>query len=452
MIEKDQVYQLEISSLGHSGEGIGKVDGFTVFVEDAIPGDLIKVKITTLKKNYGIGKLLEIINPSKDRVSPKCPVADTCGGCQIMYMDYGAQLETKRVMVEETLKRIGKIDVPVKPTLGMENPYEYRNKAQFPVGVMDGKAILGFYKKGSHDIVDTEYCHIQSPINEEIVKVIKKYIEDFGVEVYDEKNNTGLIRHVVTKVGFTTGEVMVVIVTNGKKLPNKEELIKNLKENVVGLKSVVQNINKKNTNVIFGETTFTLYGEDKIVDYIGDLKFNISAKSFYQVNPAQTKVLYDKALEYANLTGEERVFDIYCGIGTISLFLAKKAREVHGIEVVESAIEDAKENATINNLVNTNFHVGRAEIVVPKLYEDGIRADVVVVDPPRKGCEESVLETIVNMEPKRVVYVSCNPATLARDLAYLDDRGYKTVEVQPVDMFPHSSHVETVVELQRQKS
>lgn len=447
MIEKDQVYQLEISSLGHSGEGIGKVEGFTVFVEDAIPGDLIKVKITTLKKNYGIGKLLEIINPSKDRVSPKCPVADTCGGCQIMYMDYGAQLETKRVMVEETLKRIGKIDVPVNPTLGMENPYEYRNKAQFPVGVMDGKAILGFYKKGSHDIVDTEYCHIQSPINEEIVKVIKKYIEDFGVEVYDEKNNTGLIRHVVTKVGFTTGEVMVVIVTNGKKLPNKEELIKNLKENVVGLKSVVQNINKKNTNVIFGETTFTLYGEDKIVDYIGDLKFNISAKSFYQVNPAQTKVLYDKALEYANLTGEERVFDIYCGIGTISLFLAKKAREVHGIEVVESAIEDAKENATINNLVNTNFHVGRAEIVVPKLYEDGIRADVVVVDPPRKGCEESVLETIVNMEPKRVVYVSCNPATLARDLAYLDDRGYKTVKVQPVDMFPHSSHVESVSQI-----
>ncbi len=444
MIEKDQVYQLEISSLGHSGEGIGKVDGFTVFVEDAIPGDLINVKITTLKKNYGIGKILEIINPSKDRVEPKCPVANTCGGCQIMYMDYGAQLETKRVMVEETLKRIGKINVPVQPTLGMENPYEYRNKAQFPVGVMDGKAILGFYKKGSHDIVDTEYCHIQSPINEEIVKVMKKYIDDFGVEVYDEKNNMGLIRHIVTKVGFTTGEVMVVIVTNGKKLPNKEELIKSLQENVVGLKSVVQNINKKNTNVIFGETTFTLYGEDKIVDYIGDLKFNISAKSFYQVNPAQTKVLYDKALEFANLTGEERVFDIYCGIGTISLFLAKKAREVHGIEVVEAAIEDAKENATINNLVNTNFHVGRAEIVVPKLYEDGIRADVVVVDPPRKGCEESVLETIVNMAPKRVVYVSCNPATLARDLAYLDEKGYKTIEVQPVDMFPHSSHVEVV--------
>lgn len=449
MIEKDQMYEMEISSLGHSGEGIGKVDGFTVFVEDAIPGDVVKVKITTLKKSYGIGKLVEIINPSKDRISPKCAVADTCGGCQIMYMDYNAQLETKRVMVEETLKRIGKIDSIVHPTLGMENPYEYRNKAQFPVGVMDGKTILGFYKKGSHDIVDTEYCHIQAPVNEEIVKVMKKFISESGVEVYNEKTKKGLIRHVVTKVGFATGEVMVVIVTNGQKFPKKESLVEMLKKNIVGLKSVVQNVNKKDTNVIFGETTFTLYGEDKIVDYIGDLKFNISARSFYQVNPSQTKVLYDKALEYANLTGEERVFDIYCGIGTISLFLAKKAREVHGIEVSEAAINDAKENSLINEFVNTNFHVGRAEVVVPKLYEDGIRADVVVVDPPRKGCEESVLETIVNMTPKRVVYVSCNPATLARDLAYLDEKGYKTVEVQPVDMFPHSSHVECVVLIEK---
>lgn len=450
MIEKDQTYELEITSLGHSGEGIGKVEGFTVFVEDAIPGDVIKVKITTLKKTYGTGRMLEIIKPSKDRTEPKCSLAGTCGGCQIMYMDYAAQLETKKVMVEETLRRIGKIDAMVHPTLGMDNPYEYRNKAQFPVGVIDGKAILGFYKKGSHEIVDTEYCHIQASINKDIVKVMKKYIDDFGVEVYDEVKKTGLIRNVVTKVGFTTGEVMVVIVTNGRRLPNKEQLIKMLQDNIKGLKSVVQNINKKNTNVIFGDTTFTIHGEDKIVDYIGDLKFNISAQSFYQVNPAQTKVLYEKVLEYANLTGEERVFDIYCGIGTISLFLAQKAREVQGIEVVEAAVEDAKENASINGLTNTNFHVGRAEIVVPKLYEDGIRADVVVVDPPRKGCEQSVLDTIVNMEPKRIVYVSCNPATLARDLAYLGKNGYKTVEVQPVDMFPHSSHVECVVKLEKQ--
>lgn len=445
MLDKSKIYEMEISGLGHSGEGIGKIDGFTVFVENAIPGDVIRTKITVLKKNYGVGELLEILKPSANRVTPKCGIAGICGGCQIMHMDYEQQLRTKRNTVVEALKRIGKIDAVVHPTLGMDNPYEYRNKAQFPVGILDGKSILGFYKKGSHEIVDTEYCHIQAPINTKIVQVIKKYIDDFDVAVYDEKEHSGLIRHVVTKVGFATGEVMVIVVTNGKELPYKDKLIEMLKENVEGLKSVVQNINMKNTNVIFGDTTFTLYGEDQIVDYIGDLKFNISARSFYQVNPAQTKVLYEKALEYADLTGNERVFDIYCGIGTISLFLAKKAKEVHGIEIIDAAIEDARENARINHLTNTKFYVGKAEDVVPKLYKSGLVADVVVVDPPRKGCEESVLETIVNMAPKRVVYVSCNPATLARDLAYLDEKGYKTVEVQPVDMFSHSSHVESII-------
>lgn len=447
MVEKDKVYKLKIDGLGSSGEGVGKVDGFTIFVRGAIPEDIVKVKINILKKNYAVGELVEIIEPSKNRIEPKCPNANVCGGCQIMHMEYSAQLEMKRKTVEDALTRIGKIDVVVNPTLGMDNPYEYRNKAQFPVGIIDGKAIMGFYKIGTHDIVDTEYCHIQDPINEKIVKVIKKYIEDFNVTVYDEKNRTGLIRHIVTKVGFTTGEIMIVLVTNGRDIPYKNELIEMLKENIDGLKSIVQNINTKNTNVIFGENTTTLYGEDKIVDYIGDLKFNISARSFFQVNPMQTKVLYDKALEYAGLTGNEKVFDIYCGIGTISLFLAKKAKEVHGVEVVEAAIEDAKENAAINNIENAKFYVGKAEEVVPRLYKEGKRADVVVVDPPRKGCEESVLETIVNMEPKRVVYVSCNPATLARDLAYLDEKGYKTVKVQPVDMFAHTAHTECVCKL-----
>ncbi|MBM7614186.1 23S rRNA (uracil(1939)-C(5))-methyltransferase RlmD [Alkaliphilus hydrothermalis] len=449
MVEKNKVYEIQIIDLGHSGEGIGKVDGFTVFVEGGLPGDVIKVKTTVVKKNYATGKLLEMITPSNSRVEPTCAIAHKCGGCQIMHMDYQAQLDIKTSRVEETLKRIGKIDAKVLPTLGMDNPYWYRNKAQFPVGMTAGKAILGFYEKGSHNIVDTGYCHIQHPVNEKIVALMKDFIQKYKISVYDEKTKKGLIRHVVTKVGYQTGEVMVVVITNGKELPHQEQLIKLLKDNIEGLESIVQNINTQNTNVIFGRESITIYGRDHIVDYIGDLKFNISARSFFQVNPLQTKVLYEKALEYAQLKGEESVFDIYCGIGTISLFLAQKAKKVYGVEVVEAAIDDAKKNAEINGMTNTEFYVGEAEKVVPELYKQGIKADVVVVDPPRKGCDEAVLDTIVSMAPERIVYVSCNPATLARDLAYLNDRGYKAEEVQPVDMFPHTSHVETVVLMSR---
>ena len=450
MLEKNSIYTIEIEDLGHSGEGVGKIDGFTVFVHGAIPGDYVKIKLTTLKKNYGIGKIIEILRPSQDRVEPRCPLANICGGCQIMHMDYRAQLDIKRKRVEETLERIGKINTTVHPTIGMENPYEYRNKAQFPVGIVDGQAVLGFYKKASHDIVPTDYCHIQAPINTEIIKVIKEYIKKYDISVYNEKNRKGLLRHVVTRVGFKTGELMIVLITNGKELPYKDELIEMLKTNIKGLKSIVHNINDKNTNVIFGRESRTIYGEDKISDYIGGLKFKISDQSFFQVNPIQTEKLYEKTLEYALLTGEENVFDIYCGTGSISLFLAQQAKKVIGVEVVETAIENAKENAKINNIHNTEFYVGKAEEVIPKLYEKGLKADVVVVDPPRKGCEEIVLETIAKMEPKRIVYVSCNPASLARDLAYLEERGYKTLEVQPVDMFGHTAHVECVVLIQRE--
>ncbi|AOY74750.1 23S rRNA (uracil(1939)-C(5))-methyltransferase RlmD [Clostridium formicaceticum] len=452
MLQKNSIYSIEIEDMGHTGEGVGRIEGFTVFVEGGIPGDYLKIKLKTLKKNYGIGRIIQMLKPSEDRISPPCSLANTCGGCQIMHMDYGAQLAIKGKRVKEILERIGKIETTIHPTIGMENPYEYRNKAQFPVGILKGKAILGFYKKSSHDIVATDYCHIQAPINKEVIEVIKNYIETYKISVYDEKSKKGLIRHVVTKVGFATGEVMVVMITNGKELPLKNRLVEMLQKKVKGLKSVVQNINDKNTNVIFGKETLTIYGEDKIVDYIGDLKFHISAQSFFQVNPMQTKVLYEKALDYAGLTGEENVFDIYCGIGTISLFLAKKAKKVIGVEVVEAAIKDAKENARINDINNTEFYVGEAEVVIPELYEKGLKADVVVVDPPRKGCEEKVLETIVKMNPKRVVYVSCNPASLARDLAYLEGKGYKTVEVQPVDMFPHTAHVECVVGICRENT
>lgn len=449
MLILGEQYKITIEDLGHNGEGIGRVDGFTVFVDGGIPGDIVLAKIQTLKKNYAVGKILEIIESSSDRIKPVCSLSSICGGCQIMHMDYQAQLEMKRKRVKENIQRIGKIDTIVHPTIGMDNPYEYRNKAQIPVGIVDGKSILGFYKRGSHDIVGTDNCRIQSAINTDVIQIIKKYIDDNKVSVYNEKTRKGLIRHIVTKVGFTTGEVMVVIITNGNELPFKEELIMALKKKISGLKSVIHNINDKNTNVIFGKETKVIFGEDKIVDYIGDLKFNISAHSFYQVNPVQTKVLYGKALEYANLTGSENVFDIYCGIGTISLFVAKKAKQVWGVEVVQTAINDAKENAVINNINNAEFYVGKAEDIVPKLYKQGIKADVVIVDPPRKGCEQSVLETIVNMNPERVVYVSCNPATLARDLAFLDENGYKVIEVQPVDMFPHTAHVECVAKIFR---
>ncbi|MCC5910211.1 MAG: 23S rRNA (uracil(1939)-C(5))-methyltransferase RlmD [Clostridiaceae bacterium] len=449
MLQKNRKYNITIEDLGHSGEGVGRIDGFTVFVEGGIPGDELEIKITTVKKNYAIGKTIEIITPSKVRVNPMCSLANVCGGCQIMHMDYQAQLDIKRKRVEETLERIGKIKTTVHPTLGMENPYGYRNKAQFPVGTIQGKAIMGFYKKGSHEIVNTDHCHIQSPINKEVVEIMRQYIDQYGISVYDEKIRKGLIRHVVTKTGFTTGEIMVVIITNDKELPHKEQLIETLKERIKGLKSIVHNINDRNTNVIFGKETHTIYGEDKIVDYIGDLKFHISALSFFQVNPMQTKVLYEKALEYTALKGEENVFDIYCGIGTISLFLAQKAKKVIGVEVIDAAINDAKENAFINNVTNAEFYVGKAEEVIPQLYNEGKKGEVVVVDPPRKGCDEKVLETMVNMNPERIVYVSCNPATLARDLGYLEERGYKTVEVQPVDMFPHTAHVECVVLMSR---
>lgn len=449
MLEKNRKYEIAIVDLGHSGEGIGKIDGFTVFVEGGIPGDRLRIQMTTVKKNYGIGQLLEIVEPSPYRIEAPCAIAHRCGGCQIMHMDYQAQLESKRGRVTENLKRIGKIEAKVLPTLGMEKPYEYRNKAQFPVGIMNGKAIMGFYEKGSHDIVDTQYCHIQHPINTAIVEAVKAFIQDYHISIYDEKTGRGLIRHLVTKVGYITGEIMVVMVTNGRVIPHQEKLIEALKGKVKGLKSVVQNINEKNTNVIFGRETVTLHGQDTIEDYIGSLKFKISAQSFFQVNPLQTKVLYDKAMEYAGLEGQETVFDIYCGIGTISLFLAQKAKKVYGVEVVEAAIEDARENARLNQLNNTEFYAGTAEVIIPRLYQKGVRADVVVVDPPRKGCEPVVLDTIANMNPKKIVYVSCNPATLARDVAILEEKGYKTVEVQPVDMFPHTMHVESIILLQK---
>ena len=443
-------FEMTIEDIGSKGEGIGKINDFTVFVEGGLPGDKIEVRIVKVKKTYGYGKLIRIIEASPMRITPACPHAKRCGGCQIQHFDYQAQLDFKRKKVADNIERIGKLTgVVVHPTLGMKEPFYYRNKAQFPVKMKDGKVQIGFYAQRSHDIVDIQKCYIQDPVNDEIIKIVRNYIEKYNVSVYDEERHKGLIRHILTRVGFQTKEVMVCIIINGQDIPHKDKLIAELTK-IPNIKSIVLNHNTQKTNVILGDTITTLWGQDYITDYIGDIKFEISPLSFFQVNPMQTKVLYEKALEYAKLSGDEVVWDAYCGIGTISLFLAQKAKKVYGVEIVEAAIEDARRNAKINNIENVEFFVGKVEEVIPALYEEkGIKADVIVVDPPRKGCDEALLETMAKMQPKRIVYVSCDPGTLARDLKILSEKGYKVEEAQPVDMFAHSVHVECIAGIRR---
>lgn len=449
-IKKNENYEIRIRDIGESGEGIGRIDGFTVFVDKGVPGDLLKVKMIKLKKNYGIGKIVEILEPSEDRVEPPCKYANRCGGCQIQHIDYDAQLRLKKEKVVNVLERIGKLeDVVVKDTIGMDSPFRYRNKAQYPVGIYDGNAITGFYQRRSHRLVDIKDCLLQSDSDERILNIIRDHVDKYKISVYNEETGKGLLRHVLIRTSNATEEIMVVLVLKKKTLPAMDELVNKLIQENPHIASVIVNVNPKKTNVILGQECITIYGNETIMDKIDNLEFNISPLSFFQVNPIQTEVLYKQALDYADLQGDERVMDIYCGIGTISLFLAKKAKEVYGIEIVEPAIKDAIENAKNNNVDNAHFRVGKAEEVLPKLYEEGKEGDIIVVDPPRKGCEEIVLQTMAKMNPKKIVYVSCKPSTLARDLKILDELGYKTVEVQPVDMFPHTGHVECVVKVVR---
>ncbi|WP_173427712.1 23S rRNA (uracil(1939)-C(5))-methyltransferase RlmD [Aneurinibacillus tyrosinisolvens] len=451
-VEKNQTLELTIEDLSHEGNGVGRYEGYTLFVPGALPGEKVSVKATRLTKKYGYARLLDIVETSADRREPPCPIYKRCGGCTLQHFDYEAQLAFKRKLVEDNLRRIGKIEnVIVHPTIGMEDPWRYRNKAQIPIGEEEGGLVGGFYAQRSHEIVNMEKCLIQHEKTDYVIEQVKRIAGKHGVRAYQEETHSGLLRHVVTKIGFATGELMVVLITKEDKIPNQEALIEELVESIPGVKSVVQNVNPKRTNVIFGDVTRVLWGEEYIYDTIGDVKFAISARSFYQVNPVQTERLYGKALEYAALTGEENVIDAYCGIGTISLFLAQKAKQVFGVEIVPDAIEDAKRNAVLNGMENVTFAVGEAERVIPRWYEEGNKADVIVVDPPRKGCDEALLQTILDMKPERVVYVSCNPSTLARDLRVLEDGGYETVEVQPVDMFPHTTHVECVVRLYLKK-
>lgn len=452
-IEKNDEFELDIEDLSHEGNGIGRYEGYTLFVPGALPGEKVRVRATKLKKQYGFARLMEVIRPSEDRIDPVCPVFKRCGGCTLQHTSYEAQLAFKRRLVEENLRRIGKIEgVPVHRTIGMVNPWRYRNKAQVPFGEEEGGLVGGFYAMRTHEIIDVEECLIQHETTDLIVKKVKQIAKKYGITAYREEDHKGLLRHVVTKVGFATDEVMMVLVTNGETIPNQDAFVGELSESIPGVKSIVQNINTKRTNVIFGDKTVVLWGEPTIVDRIGKIKFAISARSFYQVNPVQTERLYSKALEYAQLTGEETVIDAYCGIGTISLFLAQKAKHVYGVEIVPDAIEDARRNAELNGMENVTFEVGEAETVIPRWYEEGHKADVIVVDPPRKGCDEALLRTMIEMKPERIVYVSCNPSTLARDLRVLEDGGYRTVEVQPVDMFPQTTHVECVAWITRNGS
>ena len=449
-VKKNEVYKIEISGMTHEGQGVGRIDNFTIFVDGPIKGEEVEIKIIEVKKSYAVGKLIKILKASPERVEPPCKVYHRCGGCSLQHMSAEAALKFKTDVVTENIRRIGGLkDVVIHDTIGMENPFNYRNKAQYPVGMQKGEMVVGFYAKRSHDIVNSPVCIIQHSDSDKAKLIVKRFLEENKISIYDETTGKGLVRHIMTRIGFNTGELMVVLVLNGSSLPKQDKLVKMLTEEMPQIKSIVLNVNTAKTNVILGSKNIVIYGDDSITDYIGKFKFNISPLSFFQVNPVQTEVLYNKALEYAGLTGEETVFDLYCGIGTISLFLSEKAKKVYGVEVVEDAIRDAKENAKLNGVNNVEFIVGEAERIIPDMYSKGIKADVVVVDPPRKGCDEVLLETLVNMSPKRIVYVSCNPSTLARDLAFLSEKGFEVLEVQPVDMFPWSSHVECVVLMSR---
>ncbi len=449
---RSKVYQLEITGLTHEGQGVGKIEGFVVFVDSALPDETVTVKIIKETKSYAVGKLIDVVKPSQNRVKPFCPVFDSCGGCAVQHMNYQTQLEFKKDTVLQNLRRIGGLEnIIVHDTIGMPSPFRYRNKVQYPVSLQNKQVQIGFYENRSHNIIDSTECDIQPEESNVIRSLIRDFCSSNKISIYDEATGKGLLRHVMVRKGFKTNELMVVLVVNGQKLPGSDKLVQILTQKYPNLKSIMLNVNTRNTNIILGTKNVCLFGQKFISDYIGKYKFNISPLSFFQVNPVQTEVLYRKALEYAQLTGNENVFDLYCGIGTISLFLSEKAKKVIGVEVVPEAIEDAKENAALNNITNTQFIVGEAEVVIPKLYAEGIRADVVVVDPPRKGCDEVLLNTLVEMKPRRIVYVSCNPSTLARDLKYLHLHGYEAREVQPVDMFPWTGHVETVALITRVK-
>ena len=432
--------------MNSEAQGVGRIDDFTVFVDGALPNEVVQVKINSVKKNYAAADLLDIINKSKDRVEPRCPIYKDCGGCQLQHLSYEAQLKWKRRQIVDAVTRIGKIDVPVSETIGMADAWHYRNKMQFPVGKVKGEVKIGCFAKSSHQIIDTNSCLIQRPANDLILAAARKVINKFNISVYNEDRHRGTIRHIMGRAG--ADETMLVLVTSKENLPNEKSIVLALRSELPNITSIQQNIQTYHNNVVLGRDSKILYGKRSIKDRIGDLEFNISARSFFQVNTKQAEKLYQTALDFADLKGHETVIDAFCGTGTITLFLAKRARRVIGIEIVSPSIADAKLNARINNIRNAEFIVGDATAVMPKLR---VRPDVIVLDPPRAGCDQKLLAAVAHMRPAKVVYVSCNPATLARDLNIMETTGYKTKIIQPVDMFPFTSHVESVALLTLRK-
>ena len=461
--KKNEYLETEIIDMDDSGQGIGKIDGFTLFIKDAVIGDVVYAKLMKVKKNYGFAKLEKVLSPSPFRIEPKCRFAKECGGCQLQALSYEAQLRFKENKVLNHLVRIGGFDEGfirevMEPIIGMAEPYHYRNKAQYPVG-RDKKeqAVAGFYAGRTHDIIANTDCHLGYKENQDILKTILAFLNTYHIAPYDEGSQKGYVRHILIRQGYVSGEIMVCLVINADELPKADRLVEKLITNE-RIKSICLSINKEKTNVIMGKEIKVLYGKGTISDELGGITFEISPLSFYQINPVQTEKLYAKALEYAQLHGEETVWDLYCGIGTISLFMAKQAKHVYGVEIIPEAIEDAKRNALRNHISNAEFYVGKAEEVLPQFYEKEkasgrqATADVIVVDPPRKGCDEVCLETMLKMKPKRIVYVSCDSATLARDLRILCEKEYKLEKVQCVDQFGQTVHVETVALLSQRKA
>ena len=454
-IKKNEKFIVTIEDMSEDGAGIGKLDGYIWFVKDALIGDVIEASAMKMKKNYGFARLVRVIKPAPGRVEARCPAARACGGCQMQEYSYEEQLKFKEKKVYNHLKRIGGLgDFDMEPIIGMDNPWRYRNKAQFPIGTgKDGRPVAGFYAGRTHSLIPVPEldCLLGCEENRELLKIVMEFMEEYGISAYDEADHRGLVRHVLLRKGFASGELMVCLVINGNRLPHGEILTGRLK--AAGAASISLSVNREKTNVIMGTEIINLYGPGYITDKIGDIEYRISPLSFYQVNPVQTERLYGTALEFAGLTGGETVWDLYCGIGTISSFLAKKAGKVYGVEIIPEAIEDARENARRNGIENVEFFVGKAEEVLPEQYEKNhVHADVIVVDPPRKGCDPVCLDTILKMAPEKVVYVSCDSSTLARDVKYLTENGYAVKRVRPVDMFPMSGHVETVVLMSSQKA
>ena len=447
-VKKNEIYDVEITSITHNGLGVGKIDNFPIFIKNALPGESISVKVIAIKKNFAVGKVIEIYQENEFRVKPKCSIYKDCGGCNLQHLSYLGQLKIKKDLVKEQFKRIGKLDVEVNDCIGMENSFRYRNKTQVPFGTVNNKIVAGFYKENTHEIIDMPGCDIQDEIMDNIISYMKKIAVKYEIIPYNEELNIGNLRHVIVRKGYITNEYMITLVTKDNDITNYEKIVNELINEFPLVKSIIQNINPLKTNTIMGDKQRVLYGEEYIFDYIGDVKFAISSRSFYQVNPVQTKKLYDIILEYAKLTGQETIIDAYCGIGTIGLYLSQQAKAIYGVEIVPDAIKDAKLNARLNNFNNAHYEVGKAEEVIKKWQKENINPDIIIVDPPRKGCDKTFLDTVINMKIPKFIYVSCDPATLARDINTLSAH-YNILEIQPVDMFPQTMHVETVVLMSR---